>query len=191
MSEELFEEIAEKRFYAQAGLERDSAFCADDGRTVESSKEKINELKQELERWTKVRVQALKKGVDQARIGKVSQKINQLQLEIMEHENYIETTSSEYKERKQINDLKSSIEQLEQQRASIDTELAELSRRLRELDPNASDMTNDPSTLHDDDDAFEQLADMITERRRLAIESNDCNGDPNVTSRNVVIKNPK
>ena len=153
--------------------------------------EKLKSLRAECARWESVRTQARGNKIDATRIAKVSTKIAQLLMEIKDHESWIEKNSSEYKKRQEIDRLEHEIQSIEDERTALDGKLEILTEKLRTLKPyNAeSDYHNNPNFV--DDEEFENLAKLIDSRRKAAIAANEYNGDPNITSRGVVIKNPK
>jgi hypothetical protein len=208
---DLFDKLAEERFTSQADVEYSSirttrtTESSDDEDILESIEEdiltkeiqqrheKIKELQLESSRWEKVLHHAQQNNIDVKRIAKVSRKISQILFEIQDNESWIEKYSKGHKQRKEIERIEKEIEQLENEHTAIETKLDILVERLRVLKPyNArNDFQNDPKGVVDDEESFESLAKLIDKRRKDAIAANEYNGDPKITSRGVIIKNPK
>lgn len=218
---EIFDRLAEQRFCDQAEI-NDSVFSSkstkktskktvtvpaspessvsdEDLQSIEvesemvTRKNKIETLSNELVRWEKVRIDAQRNRIDATRIAKVSQKIGQLEFQIRDHETWIERNGNSFKLKKEIKDLEILIDELEQEKFSIDSRMEVATERLRKLRPYsaASDFQNNPKNSSiDNEDEYDSLAKLIAERRRLARESGEYGGDPTQTSRGVRIKNP-
>lgn len=199
---DIFDRLADRRFADQAGLDDDDYVFKPKKNTkvetqedtaindeLKSRTEKLSALRDENERWEKVRREAQRNKLDPKRIAKVSQRISEIFFEIQEHERFIEKNGKAWKQKREIESIEQQIDQLESERAGLDSKLALLNERLRTLRPYkaSDDYQNDPQTLNtNDEDEFESLANMIAERRKACQEAGEYN-----STHGVVIKNPQ
>ena len=158
---------------------------------------RIAELRKEIQKWEAVLHKAQTQKVDKARVAKVLKKIKELQDELAK----MQPTTSHAQDL-EIQKLERDIQALESEQLALNQKITAKIARLDELRPHLAraDFLNDPSQLggrivdgkfiedvDEGEDDYQQLAQMMSDRRRAAQSS----GQYNSESGHVKIKNPK